>query len=127
LIVPVAAVVPRPDRVSAEQATAMGLAYVTAWAALVGAAQLESGENILITGVTGAVGSAAARIPHRNGAKVLGTIRQRTEQGTIPDLPVDHFVNTADGPLHELVATATAGHGADVMLDVVGDLCLNRA
>jgi NADPH:quinone reductase len=26
----------------------------------------------------------------------------------------------ADGPLHELVATATAGHGADVVLDVVG-------
>ena len=29
-------------------------------------------------------------------------------------------VNLADGPLHELVATATAGHGADVVLDVVG-------
>jgi NADPH:quinone reductase-like Zn-dependent oxidoreductase len=120
LIVPVEAVVPRPDRLSAEQATAMGLAYMTAWAALVDAAQLEAGENILITGVTGAVGSAAARIARLKGAKVFGTIRQRTEQSAIPHLPIDHFVNMAEGPLHELVATATAGHGADVVLDVVG-------
>ena len=41
---------------------------------------------------------------------MLGTIRQRTEQSAIPDLPVDHFVNMADRPLHELVPTATAGH-----------------
>ena len=93
---------------------------MTAWAALVDAAHLEAGENILITGAAGAVGSAAARIAHQKGAKVLGTIRQRTEQRAITDLPVDHFVNMADGPLHELVATATAGHGADVVLDVVG-------
>ena len=85
-----------------------------------GAAQLDARENILITGVTGAVGSAAARIARLKGAKVLGTIRKRTEQSAIPDLPVDHFVNMEDGPLHELVATATAGHGADVVLDVVG-------
>jgi NADPH2:quinone reductase len=44
LIVPMEAVVPRPDRLSAEQATAMGLAYMTAWAALVDAAHLEAGQ-----------------------------------------------------------------------------------
>jgi len=127
LIVPVEAVVLRPDRLSAEQATAMGLAYVTAWTALVDTAQLQTGETILITGVTGAVGSAAARIARQKGAKVLGTIRQRTEQNAIPDPPVDHFVNMAEGPLPELVAAATAGHGADVVLDVVGGLCSSRA
>jgi NADPH:quinone reductase len=93
---------------------------MTAWSALVDAAHLEAGENILITGVTGAVGSAAARIARVKGAKVLGTIRPRTEQSAIPDLPIDHFINMADGPLHELVAMATAGRGADVVLDVVG-------
>jgi NADPH:quinone reductase len=45
LVVPVEGVVPRPDRLSAEQATAMGLAYMTAWAALVDAAHLETGES----------------------------------------------------------------------------------
>jgi NADPH:quinone reductase-like Zn-dependent oxidoreductase len=120
VVVPVEAVVLRPSRLSAEQATALGLSYMTAWAALVETAKLEAGETILITGVTGAVGSAAARIAHQKGAKVLGTIRQRAEQNAIPDLPVDHFVNMADGPLHELVAALTSRNGADVVLDVVG-------
>ena len=120
LTVPVEAAALRPDRLDAAQAAAMGLAYMTAWAALIDAAKLRAGETVLITGVTGAVGSAAARIARFHGAKVLGAIRQRAEQQGNPDLPVDVYVHLADGPLHELAAAATAGHGADVVLDVVG-------
>jgi NADPH:quinone reductase-like Zn-dependent oxidoreductase len=106
---------------SVEQVEArLVMAYMTAWAALVDTAKLEAGETVLITGVTGAVGSAATRIAHLKRANVVGTIRQPTEQRAIADLPINHFVNMADGPLHELVATATAGRGADVVLDVVG-------
>jgi len=120
LTVPSEAAALRPDRLDAAQAAAMGLAYMTAWAALIDAAKLRAGETVLITGVTGAVGSAAARIARFHGAKVLGAIRQRAEQQGNPDLPVDVYVHLADGPLHELAAAATAGHGADVVLDVVG-------
>ena len=49
---------------SFEQAAAMGVAYITAWAALVNAAHIHKGEMALILGTTGAVGSAAARIAH---------------------------------------------------------------
>jgi len=120
LTVPVEAVIPRPDNLDAAGAAALGLAYMTAWAALVGTARLQAGETVLITGVTGAVGSAAARIARFHDAKVLGTIRQRAEKDDHPDLPVDHYLNMEDGPLPELVGTVTAGHGADVVLDVVG-------
>jgi NADPH:quinone reductase len=80
LTVPAEAVALRPKQLNAAQAAAMGLAYMTAWVALVDAAQLQAGETVLITGVTGAVGSAAARIAHFQSAKVLGTIRVRAEQ-----------------------------------------------
>jgi NADPH:quinone reductase len=120
LTVPMEAVALRPDCLDAAQAAAMGLAYMTAWVALIDAAKLRAGETVLITGVTGAVGSAAARIARFHGAKVLGAIRQRAEQQGNPDLSADVYVNMADGPLHELAAAATAGHGADVVLDVVG-------
>jgi hypothetical protein len=61
LTVPVEAILVRPKALSPEQAAAIGLPYLTASAAIL-AAGLQSGETILITGATGAVGSAAARI-----------------------------------------------------------------
>ena len=129
LTVPAEAVALRPKQLNAAQAAAMGLAYMTAWVGLVDAAQLQAGESVLITGVTGAVGSAAARIAHFQGAKVLGAIRSRVEQQGSPDLPVDVYLNFADGSLHELATAATAGHGANVVFDVVGgplfESCLN--
>jgi NADPH2:quinone reductase len=92
LTVPVEALLVRPHELGPEQATALGLPYMTAWAAVVDAAGLEAGETILITGVTGAVGNAAARIARWKGARVIGTIRKASEQDAIPDLPVDHYV-----------------------------------
>ena len=120
LAVPVEAVLVRPDGLGPEQAAAMGLGYMTAWAAVVDAAGLRAGETILITGVTGAVGGAAARIARWRGARVIGTIRKAGEQDAIPDLPVDQYINLGDGPLPESVMSATAGQGVQVVFDVVG-------
>ncbi|MGB0070743.1 MAG: zinc-binding alcohol dehydrogenase family protein, partial [Isosphaeraceae bacterium] len=117
LAVPVEAVLVRPDGLGPEQAAAMGLGYMTAWAAVVDAAGLRAGETILITGVTGAVGGAAARIARWRGARVIGTIRKAGEQVAIPDLPVDQYINLGDGPLPESVMSATAGQGVQVVFD----------
>jgi len=72
LTIPVTAVLPLPSNLSFEQAAGFGVAYITAWAALVNAAQIQAGETALILGTTGAVGSAAARIAHKAGARVIG-------------------------------------------------------
>ena len=88
--------------------------------ALEDTAKLQRGETILITGVTGAVGGAAARIARWRGARVIGTIRKAGEQAAIPDLPVDQDINLGDGPLPESVMSATAGQGVQVVFDVVG-------
>jgi NADPH:quinone reductase len=73
LAVPVTAMIPLPRNLSFEQAAGIGVAYMTAWAALVNAAQIQTGETALILGTTGAVGGAAARIAHQLGARVIGT------------------------------------------------------
>jgi NADPH:quinone reductase len=87
---------------------------------VVDAAGLRAGETILITGVTGAVGGAAARIARWKGARVIGTIRKAGEQNAVADLPVDQYLNLEDGPLPESVMSATAGQGVQVVFDVVG-------
>src|ERR1700745_1323191 len=52
----------KPRTLSLEQAAAIGVPFITAWFALVRAAQLEGGETILIIGIGGAVGPAAMQI-----------------------------------------------------------------
>jgi NADPH:quinone reductase len=60
--VPAEAVQPKPRALTFEQAASVGIPYLTAWHAIIDVASLKEGETILITGTTGAVGDAAARI-----------------------------------------------------------------
>lgn len=120
VVVPEEAILPKPKSVSSEQASALGLVYMTAWSALITAAQLVYGETVLILGVTGGVGSAAARIASSKGARVLGAIRRESEKAAASDLPVDIIINLEKETLPEAVLRATNGRGADVVLDVVG-------
>ncbi|HZA12738.1 zinc-binding alcohol dehydrogenase family protein [Mycobacterium sp.] len=118
LAVPAEAVLIRPDGLEPEDASALALAYLTAWSALVDAAGLDAGETVLITGVTGSVGSAAARIARFRGATVLGTVQRADD--VVEDLTVDHYINLQNHSLTEEVMAATSGRGVDVVLDVVG-------
>jgi len=120
LIVPSDAAVPKPPSFSFEEAAAFGLGYMTAWYAVVTNAQIQAGETILILGVTGAVGSAAARIASSKGARVIGTIRSGSDQASIAGLPVDDYINLAAESLPEAVMSRTSDRGVDVVLDVVG-------
>lgn len=121
LAVPTAALVPKPTNLSFAQAAALGVAHLTAWAGLLTAANMQPGESVLITGVTGAVGSTVARLARWRGAgKIIGTVRNAAESRPA-DLPVDVYVDLENPqPLGEAVSAATGGHGADVVFDVVG-------
>ena len=113
---------PLPRNLGFEQAAGIGVAYITAWAALVNAAQIQAGQTALILGTTGAVGSAAARIAHELGARVIGTGTAR-KASDIPAgsvLPVDDWIDLQAVDLAAGVRTLTSGRGADIVFDVVG-------
>jgi NADPH:quinone reductase-like Zn-dependent oxidoreductase len=73
VVVPAAAVVPLPDRLSFEQGAAIPVNYSTAWAALIGYGSLRPGERVLIQAAAGGVGIAATQLAKRHGAEVHGT------------------------------------------------------
>jgi NADPH:quinone reductase len=118
--VPVTAVIPLPKNLSFEQAAAIGVAYITAWAALVNAARIQPGETALILGTTGAVGSAAARVAHELGARVIGTARRASDIPATGLLPVDEWIDLETTDLATGVRAVTKGGGAEVVFDVVG-------
>ena len=120
MVVPRDVVLPMPEGFTFDQSAAIGVAYITAWAALIKAAELQPGENVLILGTTGSVGSAAARIAHRHGARVLGTVRKATDILNARQLPVDVWINLETTELSNGTREATEGRGANVIFDLVG-------
>jgi len=122
--VPAAAVQPKPRILTFEQAGTIGIPYLTAWRAVVEVASLKEGETILITGTTGAVGDAAARIAKRIcKATVFGTARRHTDSVRLKLLDyIDDLADLSAGAisLSQQIRTATGGRGVDVVFDVVG-------
>ncbi len=128
MTVPVEGLVEMPPELGYEQATSMGLVYFTAFAAIVKRGAVQSGEIVLVTGTTGAVGSAAAKIAAWKGARVLGTVRSQKDLETRNDLTFVEWINLESGSLPDSVKKLTGGKGANLILDVVGgelfDACL---
>jgi NADPH2:quinone reductase len=117
---PIEALVEIPPEFNDENAASIGVTYLTAFAAIVRTGEVKSGETVLVTGTTGAVGSAAATIAHMKGARVLGTVRSRAELRRRTDLSFVEWIALDSRPLPESVKELTKGKGADLILDVVG-------
>jgi NADPH:quinone reductase-like Zn-dependent oxidoreductase len=118
--VPAVAAVPIPNGISFKSAATLGLPFITAYAALVSAAELQAGETILVTGTTGAVGRAAVSIAASLGATILGTVRSAAKIPPKEAMPVAHWIDLESGDLPAKVREVTGGRGADVVFDVVG-------
>jgi NADPH2:quinone reductase len=120
LIVPEDAVREKPSALDFGQAASIGVSYSAAWLGLVRAANVASGEVVLIVGASGSVGRAAAQIARWRGARVIGADRISSEAGVFDDQ-----VNTATQDLAKTVRELTNGVGADVAFDTVGGPLFN--
>jgi NADPH2:quinone reductase len=119
--VPVAALVPKPERLSFDQASTVGVNFVVAWYGLVEVAQLRTGETVAVFGVSGGVGGAVAQIAHALGANVIGVDRRRPRPDTPAASVIDHFITfdpAAD--VGAAITLHTEGKGVEVVYDAVG-------
>jgi NADPH:quinone reductase-like Zn-dependent oxidoreductase len=97
------------------QAAAIGVPFITAWASVVRAAQIQAGETILIVGAAGAVGQAATQIANGKQARVIGA-----DVTSDPIPGAESVVNTTTGDLREKILELTEGKGVDIVFDTVG-------
>jgi len=125
IAVPVASLRRKPKTLSFDEAASVGVNYLAAWCGIE-AASLKPGETVLLIGAGGGVGSAAAQIARRLGARVIGADRR----APAPSAPIHAIaekliVGAEDLPAE--VRAATGDKGADVVLDLVGGVMFPSA
>jgi NADPH2:quinone reductase len=114
-------VLPLPDELSFERAAGFGVAYGTAYHALVQQGRLTVGEWLLVLGAAGGVGSAAVDIGHALGATVIAAAGSDEKLEFARTLGADLGINYTTDDLKTRIRELTSGRGVDIVLDPVGD------
>jgi NADPH:quinone reductase-like Zn-dependent oxidoreductase len=112
---------PIPDGLSFEEAAAFPLVFETVYRMLVTKARLAAGEWVLAWGVGSGIGSATLAIGKALGARVIATSSSDQKLERAQKLGADAVVNHSEGDVVEAVKRATGGHGADVVVEHVGE------
>ncbi|MBV7483771.1 NADPH:quinone oxidoreductase family protein [Bordetella sp. BOR01] len=125
MVAPAASCYPLPDSISDRDAAAMGLVYQTAYFALVERGQFNKGETVLVNGAAGGVGGAAIQLVKALGGTALAGVVGPEQAEAARALGADHIIDLAAPDLRDSlraqVFACTDGHGADVVLDPLGD------
>jgi NADPH:quinone reductase len=124
-------ILPIPDTMPFDEASAFILTYGTSYYALKDRGQVKAGETVLILGAAGGVGVAAIELAKAMGAKVIGAVSSEDKAAFAKDAGADStviyppgaFAKDQSKALAESFKSATGG-GADVVYDAVGgDYC----
>jgi NADPH2:quinone reductase len=119
-VVDAASVIPIPDDIDFTTASALTLAYGTAFHALKQRAKLQPGELLLVLGAAGGVGSASIEIGKAMGARVIAAASTDGKLEFCRALGAETTINYTDEDLKTRIREVTDGHGADVIVDPVG-------
>lgn len=106
-------VAPRPDGVTAEQAAAIPISGSTALQGLRDRGRIGAGQEVLVVGASGGVGTFAVQIAKAYGARVTG-VCSGAKAEMVRSLGVDRVVD------HERESFADIGPVHDLILDIGG-------
>jgi NADPH2:quinone reductase len=119
-VLPAAILQRKPKSLSFGEAAGYPVAYLTAYVALVRAANAQAGEWVLVHGAAGGVGLAAVDLAKVIGCRVIAASASDRKLAVIAkEYDVDATINVTDG-FRERVKALTGGRGADVIYDPVG-------
>jgi NADPH2:quinone reductase len=117
---------PLPERVSFAQGAALGVPYGTAWRALFIKARGKAGDVVLVHGASGGVGTAAVQMARAHGLVVIGTAGTPEGLTLVAAQGAHHVLNHREPDYLRQVMTLTDGRGADVVLEMLANVNLDR-
>ena len=114
------AMVEKPKNLSWEEAAGIGVPFVTAMEGFRRAGMPKQDETVLVMGVNGKVGQAAAQIASWHGARVIGVVGKNEPYEGHANGKVDVIVSSTTD-VATRVRELTNGKGADIVFNTVGD------
>jgi NADPH2:quinone reductase len=118
---------PVPDFLGDAEASALLIAYHTAYVGLVRRAALREGETLLVLGAAGGTGSAAVQLGRALGARVIATASGAEKAAFCRTLGADVVIDRRSEEIAARVRAETSGRGADVIYDPVGGEAFDAA
>jgi NADPH:quinone reductase-like Zn-dependent oxidoreductase len=109
------------ENLTFEEGAAFPLVFLTAYRMLVTKASLREGEWVLVWGIGGGVATAAFQVAKALGGRVVVTSSSDAKLARATELGADATVNHTTGDVSAVVREATEGHGADIVVEHVGD------
>ncbi len=109
----------KPVNLSFEQAAVVPVSAVTALLALTDVGHVRQGQNVLITGASGGVGSYAVQLAKAFGAEVTG-VCSTTKADLVRSLGAEHVIDYTQDDF------AAVGPRYDLIIDIAGNPELSR-
>jgi putative PIG3 family NAD(P)H quinone oxidoreductase len=124
--VPAGQLLPAPRAVSLVTAAAFPETACTVYSNVFLAARLSPGETLLVHGGASGIGTIAIQLAKNAGATVAVTAGSAEKLSACRDLGADITINYQEEDFVQSIKDATGGHGADVILDIMGAAYLDR-
>jgi NADPH2:quinone reductase len=109
-----------PAALSMQQAGATPETLMTVWHNVFERGALQAGETLLIHGGSSGIGTMAIQLAKAFGARVIVTVGSQDKADACIKLGANRAINYRTEDFVAEVKTATAGAGANVILDMVG-------
>src|SRR5215207_4734853 len=109
----------KPEQLTFEQAAAIPVNYLTAYALLVVMGSLHEGESLLIHNAGGGVGLAALDIAKKVGAVTYGTASP-SKHRFLAERGLDHAIDYRKHDWLPVLQELTQGRGVDLVMDPIG-------
>lgn len=117
---------PLPERVSFAQGAGVYVPYATAFRALRQIAKARAGETVLVHGASGGVGVAALQLGRAMGVTLIGTAGSDAGRDLARREGANVVFDHHDPAYREAILAATAGRGADVILEMLANVNLGH-
>jgi NADPH2:quinone reductase len=111
---------PVPDGISLEEAAGIPETFFTVWTNVFERGALKAGEVFLVHGGSSGIGTTAIMTAKALGARVFATAGSPEKCRACEALGAEAAINYRTQDFVAAVQQATNGHGADVILDMVG-------
>ena len=119
-VVSARSLLPVPPQMTAAEAAAFPVSYLTAYFALQTQARAQPGEWVLIQAAAGALGTASIQLAKVMGLRVVALASSEEKLALCKRLGAEVALLNTRSDLLDAVKNATEGRGVDVLMEVVG-------